>query len=232
MLCLSRVSGVIFAGGGLEEPHYRHAMTGYARSIAGYGGAIVALQPRAERWPSEVPDNRTGARLATDHLVALGHVRVAMISGPATLRTSRERELGYADAMHKAGFTPNIVEADFTTAGGAQAMTCLLGDRSVTAVFVATDRMALGALAELRRQGIRVPDDISVVGFDDIPGLEFIHPNLTTVRVPLQDLGAAGVARLLQELDGPSDGARVRLHPVELVRRESTGLRRAAVGGR
>jgi len=232
MLCLSRVSGVIFAGGGLEEPHYRHAMTGYARSIAGYGGAIVALQPRAERWPSEVPDNRTGARLATDHLVALGHVRVAMISGPATLRTSRERELGYADAMHTAGFTPNIVAADFTTAGGAQAMACLLSDRSVTAVFVATDRMALGALAELRRQGIRVPDDISVVGFDDIPGLEFIHPNLTTVRVPLQDLGAAGVARLLQELDGPSDGARVRLHPVELVRRESTGLRRAAVGGR
>ena len=232
MLCLSRVSGVIFAGGGLEEPHYRHAMTGYARSIAGYGGAIVALQPRAERWPSEVPDNRTGARLATDHLVALGHVRVAMISGPATLRTSHERELGYADAMHKAGFTPNIVAADFTTAGGAQAMACLLSDRSVTAVFVATDRMALGALAELRRQGIRVPDDISVVGFDDIPGLEFIHPNLTTVRVPLQDLGAAGVARLLQELDGPSDGARVRLHPVELVRRESTGLRRAAVGGR
>ena len=232
MLCLSRVSGVIFAGGGLEEPHYRHAMTGYARSIAGYGGAIVALQPRAERWPSEVPDNRTGARLATDHLVALGHVRVAMISGPATLRTSRERELGYADAMHTAGFTPNIVAADFTTAGGAQAMACLLSDRSVTAVFVATDRMALGALAELRRQGIRVPDDISVVGFDDIPGLEFIHPNLTTVRVPLQDLGAAGVARLLQELDGPSDDPRVRLHPVELVRRESTGLRIAAVGGR
>jgi len=232
MLCLSRVSGVIFAGGGLEEPHYRHAMTGYARSIAGYGGAIVALQPRAERWPSEVPDNRTGARLATDHLVALGHVRVAMISGPATLRTSRERELGYADAMHKAGFTPNIVAADFTTAGGAQAMACLLSDRSVTAVFVATDRMALGALAELRRQGIRVPDDISVVGFDDIPGLEFIHPNLTTVRVPMQDLGAAGVARLLQELDGPPNGTRVRLHPVELVMRESTGLRRAAVGGR
>jgi len=232
MLCLSRVSGVIFAGGGLEEPHYRHAMTGYARSIAGYGGAIVALQPRAERWPSEVPDNRTGARLATDHLVALGHVRVAMISGPATLRTSRERELGYADAMHTAGFTPNIVAADFTTAGGAQAMACLLSDRSVTAVFVATDRMALGALAELRRQGIRVPDDVSVVGFDDIPGLEFIHPNLTTVRVPMQDLGAAGVARLLQELDGPPSGTRVRLHPVELVMRESTGLRRAAVGGR
>lgn len=223
MLCLSRASGVIFAGGGLDEPHYRRAMSGYARSIADYGGAIVALQPRAERWPSEVPDNRTGARLVTEHLLALGHVGIVMISGPATLRTSRERELGYVDAMNKAGWKPHIVAADFTPAGGAQAMAGLLGDRSVTAVFVATDSMALGALAELRRQGTRVPEDISVAGFDDIPGLEFIHPHLTTVHVPMAELGAAGVARLLHELDGDRNGTRVRLHPVELVVRESTG---------
>jgi LacI family transcriptional regulator len=228
MLCLSRVSGVIFAGGGLEEPQYRRAMSEYAQSIADYGGAIVALQPRAERWPSEVPDNRTGARLATEHLLALGHVGVAMISGPATLRTSREREHGYSEAMNKAGNKPHIVAADFTTHGGAQAMACLLEDQSVTAVFVATDGMALGALAELRRHGTRVPEDMSVVGFDDIPGLEFIHPNLTTVRVPMQELGAAGVARLLDELDGTPTRTRVRLHPVELVVRKSTGERNLA----
>jgi LacI family transcriptional regulator len=232
MLCQSRASGVIFAGGGLDEPHYRQAMSGYAQSIADYGGAIVALQPRAERWPSEVPDNRTGARLATEHLIGLGHEGVAMISGPATLRTSREREAGYAVAMNKAGLKPRIVAADFTPAGGALSMAVLLRDPSMTAVFVATDSMALGALAELRRRGTRVPEDISVAGFDDIPGLEFIHPNLTTVRVPMAELGAAGVARLLQELDGAPNGTRVRLHPVELVVRESTGPRRAAVGGR
>jgi DNA-binding LacI/PurR family transcriptional regulator len=226
---------VIFAGGGLDEPHYRRAMSGYAQSIADYGGAIVALQPRAEHWPSEVPDNRTGARLVTDHLLGLGHVGVAMISGPATLRTSREREVGYSDAMKKAGLKPHIVAADFTPAGGAQAIAGLLQDRTVTAVFVATDSMALGALAELRRQGIRVPEEISVAGFDDIPGLEFIHPNLTTIHVPMAELGAAGVARLLQELDGGPNGTRVRLHPVELMVRESTGPRKyvgAAVGGR
>jgi LacI family transcriptional regulator, galactose operon repressor len=235
MLCMSRASGVIFAGGGLEDAHYRRAMSGYARSIAGYGGAIVALAPRAERWPSELADNRAGARLVTEHLLALGHVGIAMIAGPVTLRTSRERELGYADAMSNAGCRPLIVAADFTTAGGARAMAGVLRDSSVTAVFVASDTMALGALAELRRRGTRVPEDISVAGFDDIPGLEFIHPNLTTVHVPMAELGAAGVARLLQEMDGAPDGARVRLHPVELVVRESTGPRNpgnASVGGR
>ena len=238
MLCLSRASGVIFAGGGLDEAHYRRAMSGYARSIADYGGAIVALAPRSERWPSELPDNRKGARLVTEHLLALGHVGIAMIAGPTTLRTSRERELGYVDAMKEAGCKPYIVAADFTTAGGAAAMSGLLRDRSLTAVFVASDTMALGALAELRRRGIRVPEDVSVAGFDDIPGLEFIHPNLTTVHVPMAELGAAGVARLLNELDGDSHGTRVRLHPVELVIRESTAspsraMRRpaAAAGG-
>jgi LacI family transcriptional regulator len=228
MLCLSRASGVIFAGGGLDEAHYRRAMSGYARSIADYGGAIVALAPRSERWPSELPDNRKGARLVTEHLLGLGHVGIAMIGGPTTIRTSRERELGYADAMKNAGCKPHIVAADFTTSGGAAAMSGLLRDRSLTAVFVASDTMALGALAELRRRGIRVPEDVSVAGFDDIPGLEFIHPNLTTVHVPMAELGAAGVARLLNELDGESRGSRVRLHPVELVIRESTAPPRHA----
>jgi LacI family transcriptional regulator len=227
MLCLSRVSGVIFAGGGLEEAHYRRSMRGYARSIAHYGGAIVALAPRSERWPAEVPDNRTGARIVTDHLLALGHVHVAMISGPATLRTSGERELGYLEAMKGAGVKPVIVRADFTLAGGAQAMARLLSRGSPTAVFVASDTMALGALSELGRRGIRVPDDVSVAGFDDIPGLEFIHPRLTTVHVPMAELGAAGVARLLRQLDGDDKSTRTQVHPVELVVRESTAAPRA-----
>jgi LacI family transcriptional regulator len=124
--------------------------------------------------------------------------------------------------MKEAGRKPHVVAADFTTAGGAAATAHLLADRSLTAVFAASDTMALGVLAELRRQGVRVPDDLSVAGFDDIPGLEFINPTLTTVHVPMAELGAAGVARLLNELDGNPDGTRVRLHPVGLVVREST----------
>ncbi|MEP6752453.1 MAG: LacI family DNA-binding transcriptional regulator [Candidatus Dormiibacterota bacterium] len=227
MLCVSRVSGVIFAGGGLEEPNYRRRMRGYAKNIAHYGGAVVALAPRAERWPAEVPANRIGARLVSDHLLSLGHVKVAMISGPASLRTSRERELGYLEAMKLAGLKPVIVRADFTLAGGAGAMARLISGRSPTAVFVASDTMALGALSELGRRGVRVPGDVSVAGFDDIPALEFIHPRLTTVHVRMAELGAAGVARLLRLLDGDDRGLLTRVHPVALVVRESTARPRA-----
>ena len=228
MLCLSRVSGVIFAGGGLDEPHYRRRMSGYARSIAHYGGAIVALAPRSERWPAEVADNRNGARLVTEHLLGLGHGRIAMISGPATLRTSRERELGYLGAMKDAGAKPSTLRADFTIAGGGAAMARLLMGNAPTAVFVASDTMALGALSELQRRGIGVPGDVSLAGFDDIPGLEFVHPRLTTVHVPMAELGAAGVERLMRHLDGHGTNADTKLHPVELVIRESTGRPRAA----
>lgn len=223
MLCLSRVSGVIFAGGGLDEAQYRQRMSGYARSIAHYGGAIVALAPRSEHWPAEVPANRTGARLVTEHLLSLGHVRIAMISGPSTLFTSRERELGYLGAMKAAGVEPRIERADFTIAGGADATARLLSAGPPTAMFVASDTMALGALAELRRRGIGVPSYVSVAGFDDIPGLEFIDPRLTTVHVPMAELGAAGVARLLRHLDDGDLNTRTNHHPVQLVVRESTG---------
>ena len=223
MLCESRVSGVIFAGGGLVEPHYRRRMNEYARSIAGYGGAIVALAPRSERWPAEVADNRVGARLVTEHLLALGHTRVAMMSGPETLRTTHERELGYQDAMSATGVVPTIVRGELTIAGGTKAVAAILATEAPTAVFVASDTMALGALAELMRQGYDVPGDISVAGFDDIPGLEFIHPRLTTVRVPMAELGAAGVERLMRQLEGDESGPQTRVHPVELVVRESTG---------
>jgi LacI family transcriptional regulator len=222
MLSLSRVSGVIFAGGGLDETHYRRRMSGFARNIAHYGGAVVALAPRSERWPSEMADNHTGARLATEHLIGLGHIDIAMISGPATLRTSHEREEGYAEAMVRAGGKPRMVRADFTTPGGAAAMARLLADGRPTAVFVATDTMALGVLSELRRRGLDVPSDMSVAGFDDIPGLDFVHPRLTTVHVPMAELGEAGVQRLMRQLDGEDMSTDTHLHEVALVVGEST----------
>src|SRR5258708_6904575 len=231
MLSLSRVSGVIFAGGGLDEEHYRRRMGGYARSIAHYGGAVVGPPPPAERRPAEMPHHRPRARLLPPHPLGPGHGRIALISGPQPLRTSHERERGYLEAMKAAGAEPVLMRADFTTAGGAAATARLLANGSPSAVFVASDTMALGALAELRRQGLGVPDDVSVAGFDDIPGLEFVHPKLTTVHVPMAELGAAGVQRLMRHLDGEDKSTTTRLHAVELMVRESTGRPRDLGGG-
>lgn len=221
MLCLSRVSGVIFAGGGLNEANYRRQMSGFARSIVHYGGAIVALAPRSEAWPAEVPDNQAGAVLVTEHLLSLGHERITMISGPATLQTTGERELGYIAAMKAARARPHVVRTDLTAAGAAKAVAGLVKDLP-TALFVASDSMALEVLSNLRRRRVQVPEDVSVVGFDDIPGLEFIDPPLTTVHVPMAQLGAAGVERLLGQLDGADRTKRTKLHPVQLVVRQST----------
>lgn len=102
-------------------------------------------------------------------------------------------------------------------------MVRLLDGGSPTSVFVASDTMALGALAELRRRGLGVPEDVSVAGFDDIPGLEFVHPRLTTVHVPMAELGAAGVQRLMRQLDGDDTSTSAHLHGVQLMVRESTG---------
>jgi LacI family transcriptional regulator len=223
MLRENRVSGVLFAGGGLDEPRYRRRVGAWAKDVEHYGGAVVALAPRPEPWAAELPDNRLGAELATRHLLAIGHRSIAMISGAANLFAMRERESGYVTAMREAGSAELIVRADLTFAGGAAAMVGLMDGRAPTAVFAASDTMALGALSELVRRGIDVPGQLSIAGFGDIPGLEFIHPRLTTVSAHMAELGAAGVVRLLLRLDGEDRTARVNVHPVELVVRDSTG---------
>jgi LacI family transcriptional regulator len=227
MLRRSRVPAVLFAGGGLEDAEYQREVNDHARAIVAYGGAVVALAPRAERWPAEVPDNRDGAVKAARYVVGLGHRKVAIIAGPKHLRTSQERMAGYLAVFKEAGVEPLIVSGDFTQAGGQAAVRRMLGT-PVTAVLACNDLTALGALDEFRRAGVAVPEEVSVVGFDDIPGLEYIHPALTTVRVPMAQIGAAGVARALAILDGKgTSDRRAHVQPVSLIERNSTARPRA-----
>ena len=223
MLRLSRVSAVLFAAGGLDPPDPDAGIQEQVAGIQEYGGTVVALAPREEPWPTEVCDNREGMRLATEHLLELGHERVVCISGPPHVLTSREREAGYLAAMEAAGAPPLIERSDFTTPGGVAATARLLdGEQRFTAIAVAGDTMALGTLAELRGRGLAVPADLSVTGFGDIPAWDYEHPALTTVRVGLAEIGAAGARRALQLLAGPTDEPRVRVHPVQLIVRDST----------
>lgn len=229
MLRESRVSGILFIGGGLENSGYRKDVGTEVAAIRGYGGDVVALGPRPDRWPAEVPDNKGGARLATAHLIELGHTGIACIDGPPGLFTSRERLTGYREALEEAGigFDPDLVlTGHFHPEGGARATAALLRvGKKFTAVFATNDAMAIGCLQVLTESGLRVPEDVSLVGFDDIPVMRWLAPPLTTIGVPMRELGAAGVRRLLNIIE-PADTARrnrrVQVHQVSLVERAST----------
>lgn len=173
-------------------------------------------------------DNEAGARMLLDHLVGLGHRRIAFIDG-GWLGDIRERREAYDAYMQEKGFerAPEWIQADTNSpAGGYRAMTRLLAlNRPPTAVFAADDLMAFGALKAVVDAGLRVPDDLSVVGFDDIELSEYFCPSLTTVRQPIEAMSQQALRLMLDlinEADTRSTEAVVRIQP-ELVIRQSTG---------
>jgi LacI family transcriptional regulator len=224
-----RVAGVLFVGGGLESTRYRTQMRQQLKAMRAYGGHGIALGPRGDRLPAEVPDNWGGAREATEHLIGLGHKRIGYIDGPPGLRTTRERLDGHREALDAAGIAFDerlVVGGRYSEQGGAEATRALLdAGLGVTALFASNDAMALGSLQALDERGVRPPDDISLVGFDDISVVRWVNPPLTTVRVPMHEIGVAGMRRLLALLDedAPRNRKRVNVHPTELIVRGSTG---------
>jgi DNA-binding LacI/PurR family transcriptional regulator len=176
-------------------------------------------------------DNVRGAKVAVQHLIGLGHRRIACITNaPLAYTASRDRLEGYRQALEEAdlAYTPSLVRyGDFTDEGGAQAMKDLLArcDPPPTAAFVASDVVALGTLSATRAAGLRVPDDMALVGFDDIPLAQYVDPPLTTVRLPAYSLGWGSGQMLLRLIDDPSDVKETHvLLETELIVRESCGV--------
>ena len=173
-------------------------------------------------------DNVAGGRLATRHLLGLGHRRIGLIGGPPDLSTSADRRLGYEEALREAGIDldPGLVRpGDFRYAAGYLRMRELL-DQNVTAVFAANDMMAVGAMRAVEDAGGRVPEDVAVVGFDDIPMASMVKPRLTTVAQPTYQMGVMAVGKLLRRLKGgpPEDPRQVVLE-LALVVRDSCGAK-------
>jgi LacI family transcriptional regulator len=152
-------------------------------------------------------DNAGGARRMVRHLLGHGHDGVAIICGAAQNNDARERLRGYHAALRDAGIAPRPeweVAGDFTEGGGYEATRALLRlDPRPTAIFAANDSMALGALGALHEAGLHVPDDVAVAGFDDIPLARFARPALSSVHVPIAELGERAMARLLQAMANP-----------------------------
>jgi LacI family transcriptional regulator len=166
---------------------------------------LVVVDPLVQidvRIPSVAAANASGGEQAMQHLLELGHRRIAAITGPPGWVATEERRQAYRGALTAAGiaFDPALeLEADFDFEPGDQAAAVLLElDRPPTAIFAFSDMIAIGAMRAARSRGIRIPDELSLVGFDDSAYATVVHPPLTTVRQPLAEMGATGVDLLVR----------------------------------
>jgi LacI family transcriptional regulator len=192
------------------------------------GIPVVAVDRRPKRHEdavdSVVVDNELGARQATEHLLAAGARRIACITGPARVSTASERLAGYQAALRAGGIAPDgdlVRRADFKEDGGYAATRTLLGARPrPDALFVANNLMTLGALRAVQEAGLRVPDDLLLVGWDDAPWTTLISPQLTVVAQPTQEIGRQA-ARLLATASPDLPARHVVLPPTLLPRASS-----------
>jgi LacI family transcriptional regulator len=173
--------------------------------------------------PSVTVDDEAGSALGTEHLLSLGHRHVGHVAGPQNSDTGRRRLAGYERALRSAGIAPGpdwVAEASYDEAGGELAASRLLrASPRPTGLFVANIRAAIGTLAAIRRLGLSVPHDVSLVGFHDAPVAMYLDPELTTVKMPLREMGSAAVESLLALLEGRRvDDVRVSTPPELLVR--------------
>lgn len=170
-------------------------------------------------------DDRGGAKLVTSHLAALGHQRIAYIGDRNGMQSDTDRMAGYSDALAAAGMEIHpsfVVQGNGAPRGGLEAMQMLLAlKQRPTAVFCYNDMTAMGALRALHQAGVRVPSEMSVAGFDDLPIAPFLEPPLTTVRQPKAEMGRQAATILLELLEGKKLQAQITV-PGELIVRQST----------
>ena len=200
--------------------------------FAGHGIPIVSLDRNIDypTAPLVQVNHRRGARAATEHLLQLGHRLVAHLSGPIGLRVSHERLAGYREALSRAGvaYDPRlVVSGDFTEEAGYEGIEALLRRATpFTAVFAANDLAAIGATAALRDGGRRVPEDVSVVGFDDIRLAAYTSPALTTIRQPTYEMGRRATELLIDAVHGRTlgPGRQVVFEGELIIRASSTSV--------
>ena len=214
---LSRISGTLTDGVILVAPSVVDAP---------HAGPLVAVDPHlgASHLPSIDADNLKGARVATEYLLGLGHRRIGFLAGRSDLESARLREQGYRDALSAAGipFDPSLVQVgEFQPFATTKAAERLLDQRPrPTAIFAANDLSAVETMRVAAARGLVVPDDLSVIGFDNVPEAAQTSPPLTTVDQSIQRMGTEAVRLLVSLIRGGSAPNRVTL-PTELVVRQS-----------
>ena len=219
VLLQKRADGIIIAGGGTD-------LTQISQGTLRSDTKIALVGKHHLPFPSVQVDNFGAAREITSHLLNLGHRHIAFISGPPNLTSVQDRLAGYKASLEERGISEDnrlICEGDFGAESGYSATLSLLrGEPTPTAIFAANDRMAISAMAAAADVGLRVPNDLTVVGFDDIITASLVRPSLTTVALPAYEIGASAMRLMLRLLEGEECPKTVWL-PTQLVIRQSSG---------
>jgi LacI family transcriptional regulator len=217
-----QVDGIIFVAAGESAGHLRQLLEAKLPLV------VVDREFKNVVADYVVADNRSGGFQATEHLIQLGHRVIACIAGPSTVTPSAERVTGYRDALkaHAIAFASDLVQrGDFSATSGFNAAQLFLAspDKRPTAIFACNDLMALGALGAIYKAGLRVPDDVSLVGYDDIALASYSSPPLTTIQQPKSEMGRLAAQILLERIKSEK-GAKPQRHllPTTLIVRQST----------
>lgn len=224
LLRAQQVAAIVLTGSGYHDQRFTRLLNAKLRAYEQTGGRVAAIGRHSHAGDSVLPGNEEGGHLAGAELFRLGHKRIGVVAGPKVLTTTTDRLTGLRRAAKEFGHTVaprRIVYADFDRDSGAEATATLLdATPTITAIAALNDAMAVGVLATLRERGRRVPEDISVIGFDDMPIAKDVLPALTTVHLGMPELGMRAMALALGK---PSTTPRTELLPATLVRRASTG---------
>lgn len=214
-----RVDGLIVLSPHLGAANLASGLAGRTPVLLMNGGA------GADGRPSIVVDNHGGAVVAVEHLIATGRRRIAHIAGPTGNLEAEARLAGYLEAMAAAGLPTMVVDGAFTKASGHSAGAALAArpDRP-DAVFAANDNMAVGALLAFQDAGLRVPEDVAMVGFDDIPLADLVRPALTTLKIQIAETGRNALERLVRLIGSAADTACEVVRPELVVRASSRPL--------
>ncbi len=215
------VEGFVFATARLRHPLLEQLVA------SGTPAVTVNRRVASADIPSVTADDATGVSLALRHLVELGHTRIAHLAGPQDLSTGRGRLRAFREAMQDQGLADGpemmVICDAWSEAAGARGLATLLDSGArFTAVLAGNDLLALGCYDALAERGLTCPDDMSVVGFNDMPFIDKVSPPLTTVRIPHYELGAEAARLLLADLHEPTRHSRSVLLPLSLVVRQST----------
>ncbi|HEY8339896.1 MAG TPA: LacI family DNA-binding transcriptional regulator [Egibacteraceae bacterium] len=225
MLRAQRARAVIIAGSRWDDPEQQRRLSEQLQAYVAGGGRVSCISQNRLGTTTVLAENRAGAKALGRQLAEMGHRRFAVLAGPKRLLTARDRLQGFREGVREhGGEVVEVRHGPFTRDGGYETARDLLrSGTDATCLFAVNDVMAVGAMAACREEGVAVPDDLSVAGFDDIETLRDVAPALTTVRLPLVEMGERAASLALDGEDGPTI---VRVKG-EVILRDSTAAPRA-----